>query len=133
MLWLKTLHLATLVCWCGALLCVVAALGRTGGHVDARETAAPQRTLFLLMATPAALLAIATGTGLFALVSGTPAWLAAKLFAVTVLAACHLLAGWALHREEHGEPLPSSPHLGLSAATASAMLGTLWLVLAKPA
>ena len=58
--------------------------------------------------------------------------LAAKLFAVTVLAACHLLAGWALHREEHGEPLPSSPHLGLSAATASAMLGTLWLVLAKP-
>lgn len=131
--WLKTLHLAALVCWCGALLCVVAALGRMGARPDPREAAAPQRTLFLLIATPAALVAIATGTGLFAWVSGTPAWLAVKLLAVTVLAVCHLLAGWALHREEHGAPLPSSPRLGLSAATASAMLGTLWLVLAKPA
>lgn len=133
MLWLKTMHLAALVCWCGALLGVVAALGRPGGPPDTQEAAAPQRTQFLLMATPAALVAIATGTGLFALVDGTPTWLAAKLFAVTLLATCHLLAGWALHREEHGEPLPSSPHLGLSAATASAMVGTLWLVLAKPA
>lgn len=146
MLWIKTLHLAALVCWCGALLCVVAGLVR-GGRLPAAalSVADPDgsladalRPLFLLIATPAALLAIVAGTALFPWVGPDEGWLAAKLMAVVVLSACHLLAGWALLKQEaHVQqddalPLPSTPVVMLAGLTLVAMLGTLWLVLAKP-
>lgn len=137
MLWIKTLHLAALVTWCAALLCVIAGLGRArtprGHHTDAPALpAGTLRDLFIAGATPAALLTIAAGTALFPWVPSTEGWLAGKLVVVTGLMGCHLLSGWAVLKQSEEPDLPllwPRTLLGLACCT---MLLTLWLVLARP-
>lgn len=150
MLWIKTLHLAALLVWCAALLGVVAALSShapdaahaaktsrsTPFHDEGATPVLPHgglRQMFMLMATPAALMGIAAGTALFPWVPVTEGWLAAKLMVVAVLAGCHLLAGWAILRREADQPVSPVAITALAGLALSAMLLTLWLVLAKPA
>ncbi len=138
--WIKTLHLASLICWCAALLYVLIAAtqargsgGDGGGGGGGGGGDAPARWLYTRVATPAALLAIASGTALFVLGHGLALWLAAKLAVVSVLVMCHVLAArLILQGEQRDAGLPPRAGPALAFGALASMGATLWLVLDKP-
>lgn len=133
--WLLTLHIAALVCWCAGLLYMPALIAVTGR----REAAGPDRhaaitrMVFTLVVTPAALLAIISGTAVFLANQLVAAWLVAKLTLVTGLVVCHVLLGWLIvHIERGSEKLGPLWCALLGGTSAALMVGIIYLVLAKP-
>ena len=131
--WLKLLHIAALVIWCGALLYLPAlllqALQLRKDAGFAQGTPPMPRFFYNSIATPAALAAIASGTLLF-LLGG---WLILKLGAVVLMVAAHGCFGWLILRLEMGI------FKGVKAASLCALLlalvgifGVLGFVLSKP-
>ncbi|HTN30004.1 MAG TPA: CopD family protein [Pseudomonas sp.] len=134
--WLKLLHFAALLCWCGSLLYLPAliASGAQGSHPRLHpETDYPVRVVFTHFATPAALLAIGSGTLLFLLAGEWAGWLVVKLAAVAGMALCHALCGvLVLRLERQPERALAVECIGLGGGAALLVGVTLWLVLAKP-
>lgn len=149
--WLKILHITTLAVWCGALLylpALIAASVRQDPEADAAGATALSRPgltrqFFTLVATPAALLAIVSGSLLFIeIVDMTsmpsfPAWLLIKLLMVAGMVICHAFCGWLIQRSESlpvgatGRGLTTL--CALTAALSTLLvLAVLYLVLAKP-
>ncbi|AMD02319.1 MULTISPECIES: CopD family protein [Halomonas] len=135
--WIKILHIATLLCWCGTLLYLPALLMASAKPRVGSSFHAPApvilRFLFTHVATPFALLAIMSGTLLFIVGQLTGGWLVLKLAAVTGMVFCHVLCGWLIVRleQEHLRGLmPASALVAIMAATL--MLAVLVLVLGKP-
>lgn len=136
--WLKLLHISAVIVWCGALLyltALVAAAARSHCSGTAPASAGTQllRAFFTSVATPAALIAITTGTWLFATRGPLAPWLMAKLVLVGLLVLGHGVCGMLVLRSERGE------YAGLGVAglvvTATTMLwlvGIAGLVLGKP-
>ena len=139
MAWLLILHIAGLSLWCGTLLylpALVASSAQAPGPdlALAREPLALARALFNLVATPAALFAIMTGTALFLLGGIIGVWLILKLSAVAALVACHALCGaLILRRERRRDTRLALPCTVLGVASGALIATILWLVLAKPA
>ncbi|MBD3894801.1 CopD family protein [Halomonas sp. ML-15] len=135
--WIKFVHIAALVCWCGALLYLPALLmasvrQRADGGFDHDAPPIP-RFLFNSAATPAALLAIASGTLLFLIYGLAGGWLVLKLAAVMGMVLCHALCGWLILRVEQNHWRGVWTLSALTAALASLlMLTVIALVLAKP-
>ncbi|OEC36430.1 Uncharacterized membrane protein [Pseudomonas cuatrocienegasensis] len=133
---LKLLHFAALLCWCGALLylpALIAAGTRRGEALFYRDHAHLTRMVFTHIATPAALLAIGSGTALLLRDSIYAPWLILKLTSVAGMVLCHALCGVLVLRIES--------HPSRSVSWVCALIGgliallislTLWLVLAKP-
>ncbi|RRV27504.1 hypothetical protein EGJ23_08675 [Pseudomonas sp. o96-267] len=133
---LKLLHFMALICWCGALLYLPAMIAvgtRSSDEMFYRDHAHLTRTVFNLIATPAALLAIGSGTALFLRESIFDPWLILKLTTVAGMVLCHAMCGVLILRiERAAEPALRRDCL-LIALLLSALIGaTLWLVLAKP-
>lgn len=133
---LKLLHFAALLCWCGALLylpALIAAGTKPRNELFYRDHAHLTRMVFTLIATPAALLAIGSGTALF-LRDGTLAgWLIIKLSAVTGMTLCHALCGVLVLRiERQPERSVTWQCLAIGVLVCALIALTLWLVLAKP-
>jgi putative membrane protein len=139
--WLKLLHISAVILWCGALLYLPAAIAAGAG---ARPAAAvdPQargqlRALFTLVATPAALVAIVSGTSIFLLQGPVVIWLLAKLAVVGLLVLGHALCGMLILRVERQAQGGSRRFTRAACAVVGVAsllwLGTIaWLVLAKP-
>lgn len=137
LVWMLALHISGLVVWCAALL-YLPALIASGPFGEL--AAAPQhggrslaRVVFTLIATPAALFAIVTGSLLLLLDRTLGLWFILKLTAVAGLVLGHVLCGvLILYREGH----PHASVKGLSALLGSVstvlIAMVLWLVLAKP-
>jgi len=135
--WLKLLHVSTVIVWCGALLYLplmlssAAAPARTPAHALQRH--AP-RQVFIGLATPAALLAIGSGTLIFGLHGPVVPWLMFKLATVGLLVLGHGVCGLLVLRTERGEPRGvrgvSRFVMGLLVVC---LLAIAWLVLRKPA
>lgn len=135
--WIKILHIATLLCWCGALLYLPALLFASARPGGASSFHAPApvilRFLFTHIATPFALLAIMSGTLLFIVGQLTGGWLVLKLGAVTGMVFCHVLCGGLIVRLEQARLRGMIPVSALVAAVAATlMLAVLVLVLSKP-
>jgi putative membrane protein len=141
--WLKLLHISAVILWCGALLYLPAAIaaarlngssGREGVYDAPRQRLL--RTLFTLVATPAALLAIASGTAIFVFHGPLAVWLIAKLALVGLLVLGHAACGMLILRAERGERADRAGLRGFSGAIGITSLlwlaGIAWLVLAKP-
>ena len=102
-LWLKILHIATLSVWCAGLVGLPLLYARRpvvaeGGPLF--ELQAFTRFLFVTLVSPAAFLAIGSGTALIFLRETFTLWFAAKLLAVGVLALLHLdAADYAVERK----------------------------------
>lgn len=136
--WLILLHIASLLCWCGALMYLPALI------VAANRQQAPfagtpggQRTMpravYTLVATPAALCAIGTGTVVFLVYGIVEVWLLVKLALVAALVTCHLLLGLLVAHAEKKPPPALTLYCGLLAMLmAVIMVAIVWLVLAKP-
>ena len=139
MVWLLTLHIAALLFWVAALLYLPVLVATTAARQSAlvespRRHDSVARFLFTHAATPAALLAILAGTGVFLLERIVEPWLIVKLTLVAALVIGHVLAGLLVLRLEspgRGAVQPGCTLLGIGLAIVIAL--TLWTVLAKPA
>lgn len=133
---LKLLHFIGLIGWCGALLylpALIAAGTRSRDTLFYRDHMHLTRLVFNLVATPAALLAIASGTLLFLRAGLVDAWLIVKLSMVCGMVLCHALCGVLILRVQRDPEPPVSRACGLIGAAATTLIAlTLWLVLAKP-
>ncbi|WP_249978121.1 CopD family protein [Vreelandella olivaria] len=135
--WLKVLHIAALVIWCGALLYLPALLNhalqlrKDAGF--AQGTPPMPRFFYNSIATPAALAAIASGTLLFLLHGLLGGWLILKLGAVVLMVVAHGCLGWLVLRLEMGiyRGVKTATLLAFLLAVAG-ILSVLGLVLAKP-
>lgn len=135
--WLKLLHISAVILWCGALLYLPAALLAAARQpapaaLDARGGRA-LRDLFTLVATPAALVAIASGTAIFVLQGPLAPWLVAKLVAVGLLVLGHGACGLLILRVERRTPGGVRAWSVVIGTASLLWLGTIaWLVLQKP-
>lgn len=136
--WLKLLHIGAVIVWCGALLylpALVAAAARPERTVanGASGRVPLLRAIYTSVATPAALVAIISGTWIFAMRGPLAPWLMAKLALVGLLVLGHGVCGVLVLRSERGE------HVGLGVAgrvvtvtTLLCLAGIAALVLRKP-
>jgi len=135
----KSLHIAGLCIWCAGLLILPLLLHLYGQREDIRTQAGYSEFRLLVHAsynkivTPAALIAIASGTLLIFLAGVTDAWLMVKL---AVVAGMVLLHAWMGHlvvqtAEGKGSYRMPEPLIALPLAILL-MAGVLVLVLAKP-
>jgi protoporphyrinogen IX oxidase len=135
--WLKLLHITAVIVWCGALLYMPSAIAAAASRVPAAAVAPGERRLlrklFTLVATPAALLAIASGTLIFLLMGPSAPWLIVKLSFVGLLVLGHAACGMLILRAErgHGRWIPVWATV-VTAASALWLLAIAWLVLQKP-
>jgi len=133
---LKLLHFTALFVWCGTLLYLPALIAASCRAKQATERPGhPElnRSIFNLVATPAALLAIGSGTALFLRDGTFGVWLVAKLTAVAVMVICHALCGLLiLQCERQPRPALTIACAALGGITLGMIAATLWLVLAKP-
>lgn len=136
--WIKLLHIVALLMWCGALLYMPALLLHQYARPESSETfhthAPPiPRMLFTALATPAALLAIVSGTLLFLIYGLSGGWLTVKLVAVAGMVMAHLACGWVILRLEQGFHSWIRTVAGAAALLALLCIFTvLLMVLAKP-
>lgn len=136
--WLKLLHITAVIVWCGALLYLPTAIAATAGPAARAAPAdAPPlrllRTLFTLVATPAALAAIASGTAIFALERQIAPWLIFKLATVCLLVLGHGACGMLILRAERNRNVDLRGRcLALTVTSLVWLIGIAWLVLRKP-
>jgi protoporphyrinogen IX oxidase len=133
---LKLVHFAGLLCWCGTLLYLPALISggtRRNEPLLYRDHAHMTRMVFNLIGTPAALIAIGSGTALFLRQGLVEGWLIVKLSTVAGMVICHTLCGvLVLHVERAPEKSVSIRCGFIGAIAATFITATLWLVLAKP-
>lgn len=133
---LKALHIAMLGLWCAGLFAMPLMLARHDpaiGQADYDRIRRATHYGYTLVITPAAILAIASGTVLIFVREVFEVWLYAKLVFVALLVAFH---GWVGHilvavaetEGSHTPPEPLTPLLLLLIP----ILAILTLVLAKP-
>ena len=129
--WLKLLHISAVIVWSGALLYLPWMLAAA-----AAGPAAPRlwpRQVFIGLATPAALLAIASGTLIFVAHALQAPWLMFKLALVGVLVLGHGACALLVLRTERGDMRGVRTASGLVVPVLVAcLLGIAWLVLRKP-
>ncbi|UEM01342.1 CopD family protein [Skermanella rosea] len=135
--WLKTAHIASLVVWCGCLLVIPGLFAQRQGisHDPTRfDLQRLTRFLFVTIASPAAFVAIGTGTALIFVREVFTAWFALKLLVVGGLAAMHVRHGFVVLQvfQPSGtyRPWRKVAATGLTLGLIGAIL---WLVLEKPA
>ncbi|WP_439520885.1 CopD family protein [Hydrogenophaga sp.] len=135
--WLKLLHMGAVIVWCGALLYLPWMLASAAVPATSASPALPRRwprQVYIGLATPAALLAIAAGTLIFALQGPLAPWLMFKLAFVGLLVLGHGACGLLVLRTERGElgGLRQASRFILVLLVAC-LLAVAWLVLRKPA
>ena len=134
--YLKALHVLLLLLWCAGLFALPLMLARHDSAIEQSEYSRIRlltHYTYTSVVTPAAVLAIATGTALIFLREVFVTWMFAKLVFVAMLVTVHAWIGHVLvevaeKKGAHKTPDPRLP-LGLLIL---AILGILTLVLAKP-
>lgn len=133
---LKALHVATLLVWCAGLLALPLTLR---WHDPDHSPGAQDRLLqitrgtYIWLATPAAVVAIGSGTGLMFAREVFVPWMFAKLVVVAVMVVVHVRVGLAVEKLKeapHKAPAPRAVWLAMAAAIT--ISGVLLLVLSKP-
>ncbi|MFD2238331.1 CopD family protein [Aureimonas populi] len=134
--WLKAFHIIALSIWCAGLITVPAMLARRTPGLAGEplyELQKITRFAFVVVISPAAFIAIGTGTALIFARETFTFWFAIKLLLVGVLAKLHIRAGASVvevFKEDGTYPLWRMA-LGMS-LVALVVAGILVAVLAKP-
>lgn len=133
-LWLKTIHILSVSLWIAGLVALPLLL------VQARHAAAQGRLhraarhAYLVLLSPAAILAIVTGLALAGLTRLAADWFSLKLWLVAGLAVMHVLAARQVIATFGADAAPTPNLLCASASVSSGLaLSVLVTVLAKPA
>ncbi|HUG63327.1 MAG TPA: CopD family protein [Methylomirabilota bacterium] len=134
--WLKLAHIAGLTIWCAGLLMLpvlfrMRAAGDTGQSLWRLQRFA--RAAFIRIVSPAAFVAIGTGTALIFVEEVFTAWFALKLAAVGVLVAVHARVGYLVVEVYKPDGRYAFwRQAAMQGIASTAMFAVLWLVLAKP-
>ncbi len=132
-LWLlKFIHLSTISLWAGGLLCLptLIALNRPEEDVPLHKTV---RFLYVVLVSPAALVAIASGTALIFMQGAYDEWFSAKMAAVGLMVILHVFTGLRLVASfSRGLMFSIIPATMLTISLLSVIAAILWIVLAKP-
>jgi uncharacterized membrane protein len=133
---LKVLHIASLAVWCAGLLVLPTLFAlRPAGHEGPRLWRLQRfaRSVFIRFASPAAFLAIGSGTALVFAREVYDVWFAVKLLAVGLLTILHVRAGFEVVGVfRRGEVYAAWRAAIAQGATAIVIVAILYLVLAKP-
>lgn len=133
MLWLLLLHIGAVICWCGSLLYLPALIAGTFSVNEKQRLQALTLKVFSRVATPAALIAIVSGTALFLAGGIIDRWLILKLTLVSILVLCHALSGWILIRTEQAPDKNFAlPCVAIGITAAISIPAIVWVVLTKP-
>ncbi len=137
-LWLvKFAHVTGIALWAGGMF-VLPHLFRKASKVSGDEHHRLHRMvrqLYVQMMSPAAFVAVGTGTGLIFMRETFVAWFSLKLVGVGVLAGLHILAGLlvvGLFRVKSPASFGWIKTWMMTAVTLGAVMTILWFVLAKP-
>lgn len=133
--WLLVLHISAVLFWCASLLYLPALIagGKAQADFDLHNPVALSRMLFTRIVTPAAMLAIVSGTVIFVAADVTALWLVLKLTLVSGLVICHALTGWLMMRvgQDAGNSTCAAC-VSLGAASAVFAVSIIAAVLMKP-
>lgn len=136
MSWLKGAHIVALTIWCACLFYLpplLAEVRRAEGRAALRRAHTLARATFVVVATPAAILAIITGTALAYVADAGGLWLVAKLTVVAAMTVFHLHCGRLVTALDDLPRLRTARALlSLLIVPAALIPTTLWLVLGKP-
>lgn len=136
MVWLKFLHVAAISLWSAGLICLPGLYvqrTRVPGGEALHRLHALVRFVYVGAMSPAAFVAVASGTGLIFLQQTWAPWFGAKLFCVGMMVVIHVLTGLVVIRLfDEGETYPAWRFLAVTAVTAATVSAVLFLVLAKP-
>ncbi|MDF1726486.1 MAG: CopD family protein [Sulfitobacter sp.] len=132
----KGLHLGMLILWCAGLFSLPLMLSRHDpavAEVDYSRIRKATHYSYIYVVTPAAVLAIASGTALIFLREVYVTWMIAKLAFVGLLVFFHVWVGYVLTgiTETHDQSRPPDPRIPLVLLLVPIM-AILTLVLAKP-
>ncbi|HCY54122.1 MAG TPA: hypothetical protein DF715_00830 [Oceanicaulis sp.] len=132
---LKTIHIMAIAVWAGGLVALPALL-RRDEEMPSRAAVVRlhhfSRFAYDALVSPAAVLAIATGTGLIFFVVADD-WLYLKLIAVAGMVGVHMLIGRVLDQLESPDARPTSwKRAALLAGAVITILAVLVLVLGRP-
>jgi uncharacterized membrane protein len=136
MIWLKLLHLAAIAIWSAGLISLPG-LYLQRAHVPDRAAKhrlqAMVRFLYVAIVSPAAFVAVASGTALIFVRQSFEPWFTLKLVFVGALATIHILTGLVILRLfEAGNVYPLWRFVAVTAATLLVVTAILFVVLAKP-
>ncbi|RJF77017.1 CopD family protein [Rhodopseudomonas palustris] len=134
--WLKAIHIAALIVWCGGLLVLPGLFTRRTllNRREATEMHRYIRTLFIGLISPAGFVAVVAGTALLFLREAFTTWMMLKLLAVGLLVIIHMRAGYVLLSvfEPEGHYAPWRRWV-MTAVTVMVIGVILVLILDKPA
>ncbi len=137
LVWAKALHVATLAVWAAGLLLLPVLMNQreaAGSGPPLHRLHAFTRFAYIAVISPAAFLAIASGTALILLREVFTTWFALKLVFVGVLTALHVWTGLVILKLfEDGQHFRLWRTVSSLFAFSLTMLAIFWLVLAKPA
>jgi uncharacterized membrane protein len=135
--WLKAAHIAALVLWCGCLIVIPGLFAKRHGleHDQTRyDLQRLTRFLFVAVASPAAFVAIGTGTALIFARDVFTVWFALKLLVVGGLVTLHVRHGFViLHVFKPSGKYRWWRNITATGLTLGLVGAILWLVLEKPA
>ena len=133
---LKFVHLATIAIWSGGLLVLPFLFWQrraleAGAELDRLHRIV--RLVYVELTSPAAFVAIASGTGLIFLQATFEEWFSIKMVLVGIMAMLHVVAGLVVHQlfSPRGR-FGRVSFVTLSATYAVLIVAILWVVLAKP-
>ncbi|RZJ15880.1 MAG: hypothetical protein EOO54_18285 [Haliea sp.] len=134
--WTKLLHLGALLIWCASLFALPALFAlypAVRGSVERRRLWAGTRFTFIAVASPAAVIAVVTGTLLIYLTSAYSSWLFVKLALVTAMVMYHAgCAKMILVLHDTPRIWPTRVHVCVVAVPLLLVPPVLWLALSKP-
>lgn len=133
---LKFIHLGAIAIWSGGLIVLPFLFWQrralpAGPELDRLHRVT--RLVYVELTSPAAFVAIASGTALIFLQSTFVEWFSVKMVLVGIMAMLHVLAGLVMHQlflpEGHFSKLSS---VVLTTAYLVVIIAIIWVVLAKP-
>lgn len=137
MIWLKFLHVAAIAVWSAGLLCLPGLYLRRA-HVqpgdDLHRLQALVRFLYVAVVSPAAFVAVGSGTALIFLRETFEPWFSLKLLLVGILVLIHVITGLVIIRLfEEGNVYPVWRFVTVTLTSLGVVSAVLLVVLAKPA
>jgi protoporphyrinogen IX oxidase len=135
--WLKFVHVAAISIWCAGLICLPG-LYLQRAHVADRDSLHHLqrfvRFCYIVLISPAAFVAVATGTALIFVSQTFDLWFTAKLVFIGVLVGIHIVTGLVIVRLfDKGEVYPVWRFVAVTVLTVLTTLAILFFVLGKPA
>ncbi|ODT80800.1 MAG: hypothetical protein ABS76_15170 [Pelagibacterium sp. SCN 64-44] len=133
--WLKFLHVASIALWSGGLIALPFLYWQRKGLEDdsLHRLHAFTRFFYVSLVSPAAFVAIGSGTALIFLMATYENWFSAKLVGVSVMTGIHIFSGLMILRLfEPGQSYPAWRVALVVPLTLLAIAAILTLVLGKP-